>query len=417
MVVSGGSSRGVSGLSCLVKLFPNDLDEPFYGPGAGINTSFCVSSQECYVLAGDGEKIYYFRVINCSVQGAFELMDGRDFAVYYSNGIIHYARTSPDGKMVYYGRLRIVNGSLVKEYEEVVDTIKGDVIGGSIIFPNIAVSDNGEKLIAYNYQTMDSQRVQNAELRVNGRSIYSLKRDDYISVTVPHPVFIDNTGYVVFSDLDGYVRVYKIEGSQETFIGRSIKVSASDDVTVVGFKQSLYITYVSDKDTNLQTINLMVVRPDGSIIEKEIFDFQLDPFGEGNYQGVSIFVYTKIPALYVLLYLPRNTTQEIMLYLLRINTEDYTARLEFQISEPIDPYYTAVDYNFSTLPVVSSGLQLFTFTVYRVQNYYAYYNIMLGMFLLPIDHEAKPTNLLPLLLMLLLLIMFLRAGLKRFKEG
>jgi hypothetical protein len=409
MVVSGGSSGGVSGLSCLVKLFPNELREAYSCPGAGVNTSFCVSNEECYVLAGDGEKIYYFRAINCSVEGPFELTDGHEIAIYYKDGVVHYARTSSDRQIVYYGRLRVVNGSLVKEYEEVVDNVRGDIIGGSILFPNIAVSDNGEKLVAYNYQSIYPPYAQDSEIRVNGNSIYSLRGDNYITISVPIPVFIDNTGYVVFSDLDGYVRVYKIDGSQVTFIAKSSKVVASDDVTAVSFKQSLYITYVSNKDTNLQTINLMVVRPDGSIIEKEIFDFELDQFGEGNYQGVSVFAYTEIPALYVLLFLPRNTTQEIKLYLLRINTENNTANLELEISQPIDPYYIAADYNFSTIPLISSRLQLFTFTVCKVQKFLHYYNIMLGMFLLPVEQKVKPNNsLLLLLLLLLLLIMFFR---------
>jgi len=403
------------------------LVNSFVSPVDGVNTSFCVSKRECYVLVSDGLMIYYVRVYDNTVGDLVELMDGWEVAVYYLNGIVHYARISSDEKTVYYGRLRVENGSLVKEHEEVVDSVEN----GYIDNVNIAVSENGDRLVTYQYTVTSWGSPSARELRANGVFLYNL-RTWRVYWRKTYPAFIGNAGYVVFLsrsdnfdvyDTFKYVLVYKVIGSQVEEIYESEEQVDKDGLGVIGFNNSLYITYVSRKNDYTRAVRLIVIDPDGSYSEHEIFTFQMDNPTSHYYWWATPFVHAGTRTLYVLVYRALVNTPEATLYLLKVDTENKTASLELTIQIPLEEYQRGYSFSFSTMPVVLSRLQLFTYTITEQRDWY----LKLGGFLLPVEEpveeveeettEAKPTNLLPLLLMLLLLIMFLRAGLKRFKEG
>jgi hypothetical protein len=406
--------EGAGGLQFHVKLLPEDLLEYVpYSPMSGVNTSFCISEQICYVLLSYYGKIYYVRVVNYEVENPVELMDGSSIAIHYLNGQIHYARVSSDEKTLYYGRFKIMNGSLVSEYEEVVDYITSEYVDGEISAINIAVSGKGNRLITYEYFAILQDLSQISELRVNGITIYNLRQGGIPVGRIAYPTFVGDTGYVVFYDHDGFVNVYKIEGSQATLVGKSEDIVEIDGLGAIGFNGSLYVTYVSYKDQYTRTVRLMVVNPDGSIIDKEIYDFQMDVIYSGLFWWATPFIYTKQPALYVLVYKAYVNYPESDLYLLRVDTVNHTAYFVERYSAPVEPEYRSRNYNFSTIPIISSKFQLFTYTVRKIENGNAYYNIMLGGFLLPVEEitEVRRTNLLPLLLILLfLLLMILRKG-------
>jgi len=332
---------------------------------------------------------------------------------------------------IYYGRLRIIGNSVIKEHEELVDQVEWGAIG----YPNIAVSENGDRLVSYFYASYPSIDQSIIELRANGVSVHDLSIGGRPIHRVGYPVFVDDVGYVVFYDVDEYVNVYKIEGSQATFVGRSVEAVDFNGLGAVGFNGSVYVSYVSHKSGNVKSVRLMVVKPDGSVIDNEVFEFDVDAPHSDDYWWATPFIHAGTRTLYILVFRALVNSSEVTIYLLKVDTGDNTASLKLTVNIPLEEDYRGINYNFNTAPVIYSRLQLFTYTIYRIVNNDWYYNVMLGGFTIPEDGEEGGAGggggdggggeggegvgggagvgivgLTPLLLALLLLAVFSRVG-------
>jgi hypothetical protein len=132
----------------------------------------------------------------------------------------------------------------------------------------------------------------------------------------------------------------------------------------------------------------MVVKPDGSVVDNEVFEFEMDSSEPDDYWWTTPFVHAETQTLYILVYRALVNSPEATIYLLKVDTSNNTASLKLTIQIPLEQDYRGINYSFSTLPVIYSRLQLFSHTIYRIVNSDWYYNVMLGGFTIPEDGEG-----------------------------